>query len=147
MEQIIRALLKSKIIYSFETIYHHGLVSGITTLSIFLLRRPENLLLAGLVKYLVLKNYFCLYKQICFSFFTNGTCKFSEDKQYYTWKDNNSLKSSPSNLNYQGQCLAGQKYLWFQWNFSWYLLNRILSLSCKWEWYYSSLSGKSPNTE
>ena len=32
-ERITKALLKSKIIYSFELIYSHGLVSGITSLS------------------------------------------------------------------------------------------------------------------
>ena len=52
-ERIIKALLKSKIIYSFELIYGHGLVSGITSLSMFLLVRPKNLLLAGLAKSLV----------------------------------------------------------------------------------------------
>ena len=31
IEHIIKALLKSKIIYSFELIYSHGLVSGITS--------------------------------------------------------------------------------------------------------------------
>ena len=51
--RIIKALLKSKIIYNFELIYRHGLVSGITSLSMFLLKRPASLLLAGLAKYLV----------------------------------------------------------------------------------------------
>ena len=32
-ERIAKALLKGKIIYSFELIYSHGLVSGITSLS------------------------------------------------------------------------------------------------------------------
>ena len=54
-ERIIKALLKSKIIYSFELIYSHGLVSGITSLSMFLLMKPRNLL-AGLAKSLVLKK-------------------------------------------------------------------------------------------
>ena len=35
MERIMKAFLKSKIIYSFERIYNHGLVSGITSLSVF----------------------------------------------------------------------------------------------------------------
>ena len=43
-ERIIKALLKSKIVYSFELIYSHGLVSGITCLNMFLLMRPKNLL-------------------------------------------------------------------------------------------------------
>ena len=46
---IAKALLKSNI-YSFELIFSHGLVSGITSLSMFLLMRPESLLLAGLAK-------------------------------------------------------------------------------------------------
>ena len=70
VEPIIKALLKSKIIYGFELIYSHDLVSGITSLSTFLLMRPECLLLAKLAK------YFCFYQEICFSFFTNGACKF-----------------------------------------------------------------------
>ena len=55
-EHIINALLKSKIIYSFELIYCHGLVSGVTSLSMFLWMKPKSLLLAGLAKSLVLKK-------------------------------------------------------------------------------------------
>ena len=56
-ERLIKALLRSKIIYSFELlIYSHGLVSGITSFSMFLLMKPKNLLLAGLAKSLVLKK-------------------------------------------------------------------------------------------
>ena len=55
-ERIIKALLKSKTIYSFELIYSHGLASEITSLSMFLLMRPEGLLLARLAKSLVLKK-------------------------------------------------------------------------------------------
>ena len=55
-EHIIKALLKSKIIYSFKLIYSHDLVFGITSLSMFLLMKAKNLLLAGLVKSLVLKK-------------------------------------------------------------------------------------------
>ena len=40
IEHIIEALLKSKIVYSFELIYSHGLVSGINSLSMLLLREP-----------------------------------------------------------------------------------------------------------
>ena len=36
----------------------------------------RNFLLAGLAKSLVLKNWFCFYQEICFSFFTKGACKF-----------------------------------------------------------------------
>ena len=68
-ERIIKTLLKRKIIYSFELIYNHGLVSGITSLSMFLMMRPKNLLLAGLAKYLVLKKCFCFYQKISFRFF------------------------------------------------------------------------------
>ena len=60
-EHIMKALLKSKIIYSSELIYNHGLVSGFTSLSIFLQRRPEYLLLAGLGS-LVLKKCFCFHQ-------------------------------------------------------------------------------------
>ena len=67
IERIMKALLKSKLIYSSELI-HHGLVFGITSLSMFLLRRPEYLLLAGLAKSLVLKKRFCFHQDICFSF-------------------------------------------------------------------------------
>ena len=70
VEPIIKALLKSKIIYDFQLIYSHGLVSGITSLSMFLLMRSECLLLAKLAK------YFCFYQEICFRFFRNGACKF-----------------------------------------------------------------------
>ena len=76
IERIIKALLKSKIIYSFELIHSHDLVSGITSLSIFLLMRPKSLALAGLAKSLVLKNCFCFCQKKYFSFFTNGACKF-----------------------------------------------------------------------
>ena len=75
IECIMKALLKSEIIYSFELIYNHGLVSGITSLSMFLLR-PEYLLLAGLAKSLVLKKYFCFLQDICFSFLQMGHVNF-----------------------------------------------------------------------
>ena len=63
-EHIIKALLKSKVIYSFEPIYSHGLVFGITSLSKFLLMGPKNFLLARLVNFLVLKKCFCFYQEI-----------------------------------------------------------------------------------
>ena len=69
IERIIKALLKSKIVYSFELIYSHGLVSAITSLSVLLLVRPKSVLLAGLAKSLVLKKCFCFYQEICFSIF------------------------------------------------------------------------------
>ena len=68
IERIMKALLKRKLIYSFELIYNHGLVFGITSLSMFLLRRLEYLLLAGLAKSLVLKKCLCFHQDICFSF-------------------------------------------------------------------------------
>ena len=71
-KRIIKALLKSKKTYSFKLIYSHGLVSAITSLSMFLLMRPKNLLLAGLAKSLVLKKCFCFYQEICLSFLTMG---------------------------------------------------------------------------
>ena len=68
IERIMKALLKSKIIYSSELIYNHGLVSGITSLSMFLLRRTGYLLSAGLAKSLVLKKCCCFHQDICFGF-------------------------------------------------------------------------------
>ena len=76
IERIIKALLKSKIIYSFELIYSHGLVSGIPSLSMFLTMRLESLLLTGLAKSLVLKKCFCFYQEICFSFLPMGHVNF-----------------------------------------------------------------------
>ena len=67
-QHIIKALLKSKIIYSFELIYRHGLVSGITSLRMFLPRRAESRLLAGLAKPFVLKKCFCFYQEMYFNF-------------------------------------------------------------------------------
>ena len=67
-EHIIKGLLKNKIIYRFKLIYSHARLSGITSLSMFLLMKSKNLLLAGLAKFLVLKKCFCFYQQMCFSF-------------------------------------------------------------------------------
>ena len=75
IERIIRVVLKNKMIYGFELIYGHVLVSGITSLSMLLMMRSESLLLAGLAKSLILTKCFCFYQQIYFSFFTNGACK------------------------------------------------------------------------
>ena len=44
IERII-SIIEGQNIYSFELIYSHGLVSGITSLSMFIMR-PESLLLA-----------------------------------------------------------------------------------------------------
>ena len=68
-EHTIKALLKNRIIYNLELIYSHGLVSEMTSLSMLLLMRPKNLLLARLAKLLVLKKCFCFYQEIRFSFF------------------------------------------------------------------------------
>ena len=75
-ERVIKALLKGKIIYSFKLIYSHFLVSGITSLSMLLLIKPKNLLLAGLAKSLILKKCFCFYQEICFSFLPIGHVNF-----------------------------------------------------------------------
>ena len=108
IERIIKILLKSKIIYSFELICSHHLVSGITSFSMFLLMRPECLIVAGITKCLVLTKCFCFYQEICFSFSSNRACTFWKDvNDIITGKDNHPLKSSSSHLNYQGQCLAG----------------------------------------
>ena len=108
IERIIKILLKSKIIYSFELICSHHLVSGITSFSMFLLMRPECLIVAGITKCLVLTKCFCFYQEICFSFSSNRACTFWKDVNgIITGKDNHPLKSSSSHLNYQGQRLAG----------------------------------------
>ena len=70
---IVKALLKGKTNFSFELIYSYGLVSGISSLNMFLLRRPKSLLLARLSKSLVLKpfilKWFCFHQEICFTIF------------------------------------------------------------------------------
>ena len=50
----MKLFLKRKIVCSFELIYNHGLVFGITSLSVF----TEDTFLAGLAESLVLKNAF-----------------------------------------------------------------------------------------
>ena len=75
-ERIMKMLLKSKIICNFKLIYSHDLVSGIPSLSMFLLMTPESLFLAILAKSLVLKKCFCFYQEICFSFFLQMGHKF-----------------------------------------------------------------------
>ena len=67
-KHIMKALLKSKLIYSLKLIYNHGLVFGITSLSMFLLRTPEYLLLTGLAKSLGLKKCFRFHQDVCYSF-------------------------------------------------------------------------------
>ena len=64
IQRIIIVLSKSKLICSFELIHSHGLASGISSLSIFSLMRPENLLLAGLAKSLDLKKRFFIRKYV-----------------------------------------------------------------------------------
>ena len=69
--------------YSFKLNYSHGLVSGITNLSTFLLTRPEALL-AGPAKFLLGKMFLFLSGNLSFSFFhTSTACK--------CWKDVNSI--------------------------------------------------------
>ena len=63
IERIIKALLKSKIIYNFELICSHGLVSGITMMSIFLLMRLDSV---GLAKSLVLNAFVFVRKYVFF---------------------------------------------------------------------------------
>ena len=100
IESIIKALLKSKTTYSFELIYSHGLVPGITSLSMFLLMRPESLLLAVLAKSFI--------RKLVLVFLQMGNVSFRKmEIVFYTWNDNHHIKSSSSHLNYQGQCLAG----------------------------------------
>ena len=69
--------------YSFKLNYSHGLVSGITSLSTFLLTRPEALLAAP-AKFLSEKCFY-FYREIYLLVFfhTNTACK--------CWKDVNSI--------------------------------------------------------
>ena len=77
IQLIINVLWKSKLIYSFEVIYSHGLVSGITSLSMILPRRPENFLIVVLAKSLIPKNAFVFIRKYVLVFFsTNAACKF-----------------------------------------------------------------------
>ena len=71
VERIIKGLLKNKIIHSSELIYYHSQHYSNTSLTMFLMRRPESFLLTGPAKALVLKkmllfssgNMFCfVYK-------------------------------------------------------------------------------------
>ena len=71
-----KSVIEKQNIYSFELIYSHGMVSGITSFSMLLLIKPECLLLDELAKSLDLKKCFCFYQEICFSFLTNGARKF-----------------------------------------------------------------------
>ena len=73
-ERIMKAFLKSKIIYSFELIYNHGLVSGITSLSVF---NEETLKPSFSWASQIFGFEKCLcFHRICFSYFANGACKF-----------------------------------------------------------------------
>ena len=70
-----KSIIEEQNIYNFQLIYSHDLVSGITSLSLYLLIRSKSLLLPELAKSLVLKKCF-FYQEICFSSFTNEACKF-----------------------------------------------------------------------
>ena len=71
-ERITKALLKSKIIYSLELIYSHGLVSGITSLSMSdETQKPFNW-----TSQIVAVEKMLLFYQEMFYFFTNEACKF-----------------------------------------------------------------------
>ena len=105
---IIKSLLKSKIIYNFELIYRHGLVSGITSLSDFTveINQPSFSWTSQIFNFR--KMFLFLSGNLSFSFFTNTACKF--------WKDVNSiihgkaiilLNQARILFNHQGQCLAG----------------------------------------
>ena len=69
--RIIKGLMKNKTIYRSELIYNHSQHYSNTSLTMFLMRRPESFLLTGPAKALVLKkmllfssgNMFCfVYK-------------------------------------------------------------------------------------
>ena len=68
IEPIVTTLLKNKINYSFEVIHRHGLVSAITSLSIFFNDEAKSLLLAGPAKSLILRKCFFIYQEILLSF-------------------------------------------------------------------------------
>ena len=80
IEHIIKALLKNKIIYSFKLIYSHGLVSGITSLSMFLLKRPASPLLASWTSQIFgFKKVPLFLSRNMFQFFNNSVYKFQKD--------------------------------------------------------------------
>ena len=77
IKRIMKALLIRKLIYSFDLIYNHGLVFGITSLSMFLLRRLKYLLLAGLAKSVVLRKVpFFSSAYMFYFFYLYGAIKF-----------------------------------------------------------------------
>ena len=78
MESIIKAFLKNKIIYSFELIYNHSLVSGITSLSVFN-EETQKPSFSWASQIFGFEKCFCFHQDICFSFFANGACKFWKD--------------------------------------------------------------------
>ena len=141
--------MKSKIIYSFESIYGHGLVPEITSLSVFLIRRPESLLLTGRAKSLVLKKCFCLIRKYALvsgqmrhvDFRKMSIVSYKEIRSFFQIKFV-SFKLPRSVFSRLEISMVLMEFFaaTFEYN---------LSLSCrsKWEWYYSSLSGSSPNTE
>ena len=141
--------MKSKIIYSFESIYGHGLVPEITSLSVFLLWRPESLLLTGRAKSLVLKKCFCLIRKYALvsgqmrhvDFRKMSIVSYKEIRSFFQIKFV-SFKLPRSVFSRLEISMVLMEFFaaTFEYN---------LSLSCrsKWEWYYSSLSGSSPNTE
>ena len=153
-ERIIKALLKSKIIYNFELIYNHDRVSAITSLSMFLLWRLESLLLAGLAKFLVLKKCFCFLQEVCFSFFKNGACKFQKDV-------NRIYKERQSSFKIKLQSFKLPRSVFSILEISMILIE-LFVVSFKWNLFFElpweigmlttvvvfgSLSGGSPNTE
>ena len=78
MERIMKLFLKRKIVCSFELIYNHGLVSGITSLSVF----TEDTLkpsFSWACRVFGFEKCFCFHQNICFSFFANGACKSQKD--------------------------------------------------------------------
>ena len=68
MERIMKAFLKSKIIYSFKLIYIHVLVSGITSLSVF---NEETLKpsFSWASQIFGFEKCFSFHQDICFSIF------------------------------------------------------------------------------
>ena len=70
----MKLFLKRKIVCSFELIYNHGLVSGITSLSVF----TEDTLkpsFSWACRIFGFEKCFRFQRNICFSFFANGSCK------------------------------------------------------------------------
>ena len=66
IERVMKALLKRNLIYSFELICIHGLVFGIPSLSMFLLRRLEYLFFGWTYQIFVFEKMFLFSSRYMF---------------------------------------------------------------------------------